>query len=199
MKIVALSLSFALQVLAFASHAEEGSQSFTKIQSEPSVQSQGQAQQQSASHRILFLGGANLISHTNQPKFDVFLNTVGFAMANDLRDRLRAQKLYVASYIPPQRLPSGDFHRNIGILIARCACTMVVQFTLRVGDGSLRFKFQAMELEKEADGSGVTPQTRWEVERSYFPSQESLESAVPFDITREVVEDLMSRQIFARK
>lgn len=199
MKNVTLSFCLALQALAFPSHAQDSSQPTTQAQPELSAQNQNWSLQQSANHRILLLGGAGLIQQTNQPKFDAFLRTIGFGVANDLKDKLRAQKLYVASYIPPQRLPAGEFQSNVATIIAKCACTMMVQFTLRVADSSLKFKFEAMELIKNADDGGVTPQTRWEMEKSYFPSQASMDAAVLFEITREVAADLTDRQVFVRK
>ncbi|MDO8285867.1 MAG: c-type cytochrome [Rhodoferax sp.] len=148
-------------------------------------------------HRVLLLGGVNLIQDSEQPKIRALYETVGLYVARGLLDNLKANHLEVDSYIPAQRLPKSVFDTDVALAILKCKCTMLLQTTLRAQNGSLQFKFEAMTLRVERNG--ITPQEKWQLTKVFFATEESLSSAVPSDIVKEVTAELLSKRVFSKR
>lgn len=146
-------------------------------------------------HRVLLLGGVNLIQDSNQPKIRELLQTVGLYVTKGLRDSLIAKGLEIESYIPDQRLQKKDFDTNVVLAILKCKCTMLLQTTLRVQNGSLQFKFEAMTL--KVSQTGITPLEKWQLRKDFFATEESLSLAIPSEIVKEVTELLSKNRVFA--
>jgi len=149
-----------------------------------------------ATHRVLLLGGVNLIQDSDQPKIRELHQTVGLYIANGLRDSLISKGLEVESYMPDQRLPKQDFAANVGLAILECKCTMLLQTTLRAQNGTLQFKFEAMTL--KVSRTGIMPLEKWQMKRDFFATEESLSSAIPSEIVKEVTDLLLKNRVFAK-
>lgn len=147
-------------------------------------------------HRVLLVGGVNLIQDSDNPKIRALNETLGLYIARGLRDSLIAKGMAVESYIPDQRIPSKEFDTNLVLAILKCKCTMVLQTTLRVQDGSLLFTFEAMPL--KISQTGIAPQQKWQSTHRFAATDESLSTAIPSLIVKDVTDELLSRSVFAK-
>ena len=147
-------------------------------------------------HRVLLLGGVNLIQDSDQPKIRALHQTVGLYIARSLLDNLKVNRLEVESYIPDQRVPKAEFETNVVLAILKCKCTMLLQTTLRAQNGSLQFKFEAMTLKVER--TGITPQEKWQLKKEFPATEEGLAAAIPSEIVKEVAAEILSKKVFSK-
>lgn len=147
-------------------------------------------------HRVLLVGGVNLIQDSDQPKIRALNETLGLYIARGLRDSLIAKGMAIESYIPDQRIPNKEFDTNLILAILKCKCTMVLQTALRVQDDFFQFTFEAMSL--KISQTGMAPQQKWQSMHRLSATEESVSTAIPSLILKTVTDELLNRSVFAK-